>query len=180
MRQSLALFATDWHTTAQGLRKKGDNMDVAYQAVMSAAKAAVARGITIKTLFESDPWDEPFVELVIPVVVIETQLYEYFLDEDEENRLRRIPSGLLSFGNPIPGHNQATLVYIVTKEGLPEFASSLAGLSQHWFEGTSRYYDQLVSSFEKHRKLKSTDGVYGNRFTHNTEGTVRGLTVTKP
>jgi len=29
-------------------------------------------------------------------------------------------------------------------------------------------------------KLKSTDGVYGIRFAHNTEGTVAGLTVTKP
>lgn len=29
-------------------------------------------------------------------------------------------------------------------------------------------------------KLKSTDGVYGIRFAHNTEGTVSGLKVTKP
>lgn len=29
-------------------------------------------------------------------------------------------------------------------------------------------------------KLKSTDGVYGIRFAHNTEGMVTGLTVTKP
>lgn len=29
-------------------------------------------------------------------------------------------------------------------------------------------------------KLKSTDGVYGFRFAHNTEGTVAGLTMTKP
>lgn len=29
-------------------------------------------------------------------------------------------------------------------------------------------------------KLKSTDGIYGIRFSHNTEGLVSGLTVTKP
>ncbi|MBI2072151.1 MAG: hypothetical protein HYT81_03765 [Gemmatimonadetes bacterium] len=29
-------------------------------------------------------------------------------------------------------------------------------------------------------KLKSTDGVYGIRFAHNTEGTVAGLSVTRP
>jgi hypothetical protein len=29
-------------------------------------------------------------------------------------------------------------------------------------------------------KLKSTDGVYGVRFAHNTEATVTGLKVTKP
>jgi len=29
-------------------------------------------------------------------------------------------------------------------------------------------------------KLKSTDGIYGIRFAHNTEGLVTGLTVTRP
>ncbi len=44
---------------------------------------------------------------------------------------------------------------------------------------------QVVGSYKKSDlvgagKLKSTDGVYGIRFAHNTEGTVTGLTVTKP
>ena len=42
----------------------------------------------------------------------------------------------------------------------------------------------VVASYDKATlvtagKLKSTDGVYGIRFAHNTEGTVSGLTVTK-
>jgi hypothetical protein len=44
---------------------------------------------------------------------------------------------------------------------------------------------KVVASYDKSAlvtagKLKSTDGVYGIRFAHNTEGTVSGLTVTKP
>jgi hypothetical protein len=44
---------------------------------------------------------------------------------------------------------------------------------------------QVVGTYKKSDvvaagKLKSTDGVYGVRFSHNTEGTVSGLTVTKP
>ncbi|MFL5483851.1 MAG: hypothetical protein ACJ8AK_16850 [Gemmatimonadaceae bacterium] len=44
---------------------------------------------------------------------------------------------------------------------------------------------QVVGTYKKSDlvaagKLKSTDGVYGIRFAHNTEGTVTGLTVTKP
>jgi hypothetical protein len=44
---------------------------------------------------------------------------------------------------------------------------------------------QVVGTYKKSDlvtagKLKSTDGVYGIRFAHNTEGTVSGLTVTKP
>ena len=42
----------------------------------------------------------------------------------------------------------------------------------------------VVASYDKSAvvtagKLKSTDGVYGIRFSHNTEGTVTGLTMTK-
>src|SRR6478735_3737589 len=42
----------------------------------------------------------------------------------------------------------------------------------------------VVASYDKSElvtagKLKSTDGIYGIRFAHNTEGTVSGLTVTK-
>ena len=45
--------------------------------------------------------------------------------------------------------------------------------------------DTVVASYDKSElvtagKLKSTDGVYGIRFAHNTEGTVTGLAVTKP
>ena len=29
-------------------------------------------------------------------------------------------------------------------------------------------------------RLKSTDGIFGIRFAHNTEGLVTGLTLTKP
>ena len=43
----------------------------------------------------------------------------------------------------------------------------------------------VVASYDKSAvvgpgKLKSTDGVYGIRFAHNTEATVTGLTMTKP
>jgi hypothetical protein len=43
----------------------------------------------------------------------------------------------------------------------------------------------VVASYDKSAlvapgKLKSTDGVYGIRFAHNTEGTVADLKMTKP
>jgi hypothetical protein len=43
----------------------------------------------------------------------------------------------------------------------------------------------VVASYPKSElvtagKLKSTDGVYGLRFAHNTEAVVTGLTVTRP
>jgi hypothetical protein len=43
---------------------------------------------------------------------------------------------------------------------------------------------QVVATYPKAElvtagKLKSTDGVYGLRFAHNTEGIVTGLTMTR-
>ena len=43
----------------------------------------------------------------------------------------------------------------------------------------------VVASYDKSQvvtagKLKSTDGIYGIRFSHNTEGTVSGLKMTRP
>jgi hypothetical protein len=43
----------------------------------------------------------------------------------------------------------------------------------------------VVASYDKPKlvvdgKLKSTDGVYGIRFAHNTEALVSGLTMTSP
>lgn len=43
----------------------------------------------------------------------------------------------------------------------------------------------VVGSYDKATlvmagKLKTTDGLYGVRFAHNTEGTITGLTMTKP
>jgi hypothetical protein len=45
--------------------------------------------------------------------------------------------------------------------------------------------DKVVASYDKSAlvttgKLKSTDGLYGIRFAHNTEVFVTGLTITKP
>ena len=44
--------------------------------------------------------------------------------------------------------------------------------------------NKVVASYEKSAlvapgKLKSTDGIYGIRFAHNTEATVTGLKMTK-
>jgi hypothetical protein len=45
--------------------------------------------------------------------------------------------------------------------------------------------NKVVASYDRSvlvtaGKLKSTDGVYGIRFAHNTEALVTGLTITKP
>jgi len=60
--------------------------------------------------------------------------------------------------------------------------------SREWFNGEKvecPINNRVVASYDKSAlvtagKLKSTDGVYGIRFAHNTEGFVPGLKLTKP
>ena len=82
------------------------------------------------------------------------------------------------------GHGEAnTAVHKASGLGAPvtqEIAMSVKGDNvQCAINGT------VVATYKKSDlvaagKLKSTNGVYGIRFSHNTEGTVSGLSVTKP
>jgi len=82
------------------------------------------------------------------------------------------------------GHGEANAaVHKASAPGAPvtqEIAMSVKGDNvQCAINGT------VVATYKKSDlvaagKLKSTNGVYGIRFSHNTEGTVSGLSVTKP
>ena len=60
--------------------------------------------------------------------------------------------------------------------------------SREWFNGETvecSINNKVVASYDKSAlvtsgKLKSTDGVYGIRFAHNTEALVTDLKLTKP
>ncbi len=131
-----------------GLRARDAN-DIAFAAVMSAAKAAISRANTVRTELEPK---EAIVEVMVPTVVIDGSLFEYYLDGAGEKQLRKTNWGLLSLGNPIPGRNQATLVHVVTKEGLAEFVMSLSELFSHWQVGSKEQHDKLMQSWEKNQK----------------------------
>lgn len=131
-----------------GLRAR-DASDIAYAAVMSAAKAAVSRATTVRTEYEPE---EAIVEVMVPTVVVDGLLFEYYLDGNGEKHLRKTNWGLLSFGNPIPGRNQSTLVHVVTKEGLAEFVKSLGELFLHLQVGAKEQHDKLAQSWERNQK----------------------------
>jgi hypothetical protein len=125
-----------------------DANDIAYEAVMSAAKAAISRATTVTEL---EP-EEAIVEIMVPVVLLDGFLFEYYLDGAGEKQLRKTNWGLLSLRNPIPGRNLPTLVHVITKEGLAEFVMSLGELFSHWQVGTKEQHDKLVQSWEKTQK----------------------------
>lgn len=133
----------------QGLRDKQDKVDVAYQAVMQAAKAAIARGRLIDSLLQTDVTPEPIIEVVLPVVVIDAPLFEYYLESDLTKTLRTFHWGLLSFGNPIGGRAEPTFVHVVTKQGLVEFVPAIKQLSLH----LQAVVSENVEAVRKHWKL---------------------------
>lgn len=128
-------------------KSKEDNADVAYAAVMAATKAAVWRAARNKADFDVKD-GEPIAEIIIPTVLIDGMLFEYFLDNDDTKRLRRIHSGVLTLGSPIPSRYHPTSVQILTKEGLPEFVSSMSELMEHMYEGSKQYYEPIMNRWE--------------------------------
>jgi hypothetical protein len=134
----LALRSRDrlGYGVTQGLREKQEKLDVAYPALMQAAKAAVARAAAIHSRFEVEPTPETVVEVAVPVVVIDAPLFEYYLESDLTKTLRTFHWGELSFGNPIGDRGEPTLVHIVTKQGLPEFVEAMKQLS-HALQATA-------------------------------------------
>ena len=80
------------------------------------------------------------------------------------------------------GGESSNFVHVAAGQGKPvtqEIALSVKG-----DKVTCSINGSVVATYNKADvvapgKLKSTDGVYGIRFAHNTEGTVKGLTLTK-
>jgi hypothetical protein len=80
-------------------------------------------------------------------------------------------------GAPAPSVNRAAGAGSpVTQEIAMSVTADAVTCSINGAEVASYPKTELVAA----GKLKSTDGVYGIRFAHNTEGTVTGLAVTKP
>jgi hypothetical protein len=99
--------------------------DVAYEAAMLAAKAALAE-VTY-------PIDHPQRELIavvaFPVVIIDGSLFEYFIDHAGETHVEAVSRLKLIWRNPLVGRGH-TLVDIVTKKCLSEFVDEAAQSSR--------------------------------------------------
>lgn len=100
--------------------------DVPYKAIMSAAKASLDRvtGIDNIELEPRLPEKPKYVCVSFPIVVIEGQLFECFSDENGILSPIEVQSSVLFWKGTSPG-NSSTLVYVVTKDELPEFVEKV-------------------------------------------------------
>jgi hypothetical protein len=132
----------------EALGERQNAINPAFAAVIAAAKAAVARANLTREEVSHDPMPEPLVDVLIPVVVLDGYLFEYFLDLEGQKQLRRIHSGLLSLGHAIPGRERSTLVHVITREGLPEFVGDLSDLYSFLLISVEGLHDKLLKRWE--------------------------------
>lgn len=102
--------------------------DVCYSAVTSVSKAALS---TVAELDERKEREKKefrilirsanICSIVLPVVVVEGQLFEVFLDDQSDVAVNSIESGTLLWRNPIVGMPH-TIVNIITSAGFDQFA----------------------------------------------------------
>ena len=113
----------------QGLREKGERLDLVYDAAFKAVKAAIARERAVNSLVQTEVEPSAIIEIAIPVVVIDAPLFEYYLESDQTKTLRRFHWGVWAFGNPVAQRSEPTFIHVVTKQGLPEFVEAMKKLS---------------------------------------------------
>ncbi len=98
-----------------------DNQDVPYKAMMSAAKAA--RSLAWEA---SGIWRKHIVaEVVLPVVVIDGEMFECYLDDDGTRVLSETDRQVVYWRNPVAGQVH-TVITVTTLRALPEYLDEVA------------------------------------------------------
>lgn len=89
--------------------------DITHEAIMSAAKGAIARKVEIDKIMGG------VFEVIFPVIIIDGRLFECFVDNSCSVQIREIEEGILFSPRSIGG-TLTSCIRLVTIKGLPEFA----------------------------------------------------------
>ncbi len=107
--------------------KSGD--DVAYSALMSVTKAAIGVADWLDLAGRSENVDSPYFTVIIPVLVLDSQLYGCHLDENgDEMVVSPIDHCTMQWRNQV-GRMPTTIVEVVTKDSLPLFLQEMKNAS---------------------------------------------------
>lgn len=102
---------------------KSDN-DLAYAALMSAAKAAIGITDWLDTASKAEKAGSLYFTVVIPVLVLDSPLFSCCLDDNNEIRVLPIQRCSIQWANQV-GAMPNTIVEVVTKESLPDFLQEM-------------------------------------------------------
>jgi len=125
--------------------------DVCYSAVTSVSKAALATVAELDKRKESEKKEfiilrrsANICSIVLPVVVVEGQLFEVFLDDQADVIVNGIESGTLLWRNPIVGMPH-TIVNIVTSSGFEQFAYDARTSIDKFFEMSEKQLSESIN-----------------------------------
>lgn len=122
----------------------------AYKAIMSAAKASIARTIEFDNLPASE--DAPrMCGVVFPLVVLDAPLFTCVLDTNGQPKAVQVPEGVL-FWKGLSTSHSATLIHVCTKDalsGLIEAANETADVLIEAFEGMADKVAAHISDKER-------------------------------
>ena len=106
---------------AYGVRQAlGGNEDEPYDANAKLGKlTAVQASLTDGSGYE----DSPVVQVVVPAVILDSQLFESYLSNEDELQVVQTPAGVLDWSNPIPG-SAATWIHIISVHALDVFVAA--------------------------------------------------------
>ena len=141
--QKLSIFSLPERPAYGVTQALTQGKDVCYSAATSVSKA------TFSTVAELDEkrrqQDENICSIILPVVVIEGQLFEVFLENRSDVVVNNIDNGTLLWRNPVLGMPH-TILNIVTATAFDRFADEVLASTCRLFELSEK---ELLESLRK-------------------------------
>ncbi|MFI9535436.1 hypothetical protein ACIG56_19580 [Nocardia fusca] len=137
----------------------GDNQDVAFGAMLSAAKAAAG----IQCWHNTGPRGETFNSIILPVLLVDAPLLQCELDDDGTERLTPIERGTIQWRYQLtPQAPPHTIITIATPAALPSLAEDLNTTADEVLRLTTQSHMENVAKAEEllnrvnQRRIKSS------------------------
>ncbi len=119
--------------------------DAAYAAVMSAAKASIARALQIDKFFNTRLTEREHYTccIVFPVVVLDGRLFVSYIQTDGKACIKELPSGTLYWNRTNPA-SASPFLHVVTKPYLEKFIEHADMAANTIIEATVARMDHLM------------------------------------
>ncbi len=141
----LAFDRAPAYGVTQGLRKKQNDLDASYAALMQVANAARVRAENSELAFK-DAKGSLNAEAFIAVVVVDGELFDVTLGQDWTPSAMAVERQVVMWRNPVGGR-PFTIIHVVRKDRLGRFVSDLLSGIQSLYRWCDENPDMVRSVF---------------------------------
>lgn len=125
--------------------------DVPYKALHSAVRCA----IEMTKRSEKSKMNAEFIDIIIPVVAIDGDLFETYLDEDNQLVCSKVTESVILW-DAIISDKKSLAVHIVTREALGKFAAAAWQtadfIANDWKKNLVRIFHEMDNLFEENNR----------------------------